>query len=373
MTGVLGARLAGAPVRTSPAPATSWGGHHSGFIKVRLCNARGRFYLLPDALVGFGGTRYFLPSFFGPPQLTFDVPFKGRSFGSRHHEVTLDLDVAAPRALVATRVVVTFRSDDWLRSYDGGAQLYRCTYRSPLTAKLAEQVAGECQRLADGDFAIGVYHHTTDVNAGLITSSGELWSSPRNLAGTAELANVSHLYFTTLSTIEDEADLRRVAMSSSSWIGFQTTSNRPREKALALPVYEGRVDARGSALRFMVPLGIVAPAHLLHHPLTKAEPSYYEVVGQGIVRVAVEPGVSGTIAGNGIAVPPKGLKRFSYVIEGDASGLDGLVAPMREAGALGVAYIEPLDAGLNFFEFWKTNKNRDLHSGRVAEARILRP
>ncbi len=35
-------------------------------------------------------------------------------------------------ATVATRVVVSFRSDGWVRSYDDGAQLYRCTYRAPL-------------------------------------------------------------------------------------------------------------------------------------------------------------------------------------------------------------------------------------------------
>jgi hypothetical protein len=366
-------RLAGAPVRVSPAPSTSWGGLHDGVIKVRLCHAKGRSYLLPDALFGFGGTRFFLPSFFGPPKLVFDIPTAGGSFGPSHHEVTIDLDVAAPRATVATRVVVTFRSDGWLRSYTDGAQLYRCTYRSPLTARLAEQVAGNCVALPDNDFSISVYHHTIPDNAALIATSAELWSSPYNLAGKAKLANVSHLYFTTLPTIENEADLRRVAMSSSSAIDYQTTSDRPREEALALTVYEGSVDARGSTLRFAVPSGIVAPPHLLHHPLTMAEPSYYEVVGQEIVRVAVEPGVAGTITGDAITVLPTGLKRFGYVIEGNASDMDGLVAPMLEGGAPSVAHIEPLDAGLDLFEFWKANKNRDLHSGRAVEARILQP
>ena len=365
-------RLAGPPVRTSPAAGTSWSGRHQGLIKVRLCHARGRSYLLPDVLVGFGGTRFFLPSFFGPPQLVFNIPSTPAPLGPRHHEVTLSLDVAAPRATVATRVIVSFRSDDWVRSYDDGAQLYRCTYRAPLAERLSEQIAGECQPLPDRDFAIGVYHHTTRRNAGLINSSSELWSSSRNLAGTADLANVSHLYFTTLPSIEDEADLRRVAMSSTCEITYQTTSDRPKEVAVALPVYEGRLDARGSTLRFMIPLGIVAPAHLLYHPLTEAEPSFYEVVGQEIVRVAVQPGVAGEIKGDTIAVAPENLKRFGYLIEGDASGLDGLVEPMREAGNVGIAHIERLNPDLKLFEFWKANANRDLHSGRRVENRVLR-
>jgi hypothetical protein len=186
-----------------------------------------------------------------------------------------------------------------------------------------------------------------------------------------DLANVFHLYFTTLPSIQDEADLRRVAMSSTSAINYQTTSDRQKEVAVTLPVYEGRVDARGSALRFMVPLGIVAPAHLLHHPLTQAEPSYYEVVGHEILRVAVQPGVAGEIVGDAIAVATQTLKRFGYVIEGDASGMDGLVEPMREVGTVGMAYIEPLDAGFDLFAFWRANANRDLHSGRVVEGRIL--
>lgn len=374
MSGVAGARLAGAPIRTSPAPvpSTSWGGLHEGLLKLRLCHARGRSYLLPDALIGFGGTRFFLPSFFGPPKLVFKVPATGSPFGPKHHVATLYLDVAAPRATVATRVAVEFRSDDLVRVYDDGAQLYRCTYRAPLAIRLSDQVAGECVVLADGDFAVAVYHHTTAANAAMIHSSGKLWSSTWNLAGTAELANVSHLYFTTLPTIEDEADLRRIAMSSTATIGFQTTSDRYREAAIAMPVYEGRVGARGSSIRFLVPLGIIAPAHLLFHPATRVEQAYYEVVGQEIVRVGVKPSVAGTITGDEVGVPPSGLKRFSYVVEGDASGLDGLIEPMREASAFGVAHIEPLDAGLDLFEFWQANKNRDLHSGRAFEARILR-
>ena len=369
-----GATLAGAPIRASPAPVSSasWGGLHKGLIKLRLCHARGRSYLLPDALVGFGGTRFFLPSFFGPAELFFKLLPSGSSFGTRHHQATLCLDVAEPRAAVATRVAVSFRSDDLVRVYEDGAQLYRCTYRAPLAFKLSNQVAGNCIELANGDFGLIVYHHTTTENAALIHSSGELWSSPRNLAGTSELVNASHLYFTTLSTIEDEADLRRVAMSSTATIGFQTTSDRYREAVVDLQVLKGRIDARVSAIRFLVPLGIIAPAHLLYHPLTRAEPAYYEVVGPEIVRVAMKPGVAGAINGEQIEVANSALKSFSYVVEGDASGLDGLVEPMREASAFGVAHIEALNSGQDLFEFWQANKNRDLHSGRTFETRILR-
>lgn len=171
------ARSAGAPIRTSPAPvaSTSWGGLHDGLIKLRLCHARGRSYLLPDALTGFGGTRFFLPSFFGPPELVFKVPSSGLPFGPKHRVATLYLDVAAPRATVATRVAVEFRSDDRVRVYDDGAQLYRCTCRAPLATRLSDQVAGDCVALADGDYGVAVYHHTTAANATLIPRCRPAW------------------------------------------------------------------------------------------------------------------------------------------------------------------------------------------------------
>lgn len=365
-------RLVGPPVRVSPNPGTQWDRPRDGWIKLRLCHARGRSYLLPDVLIGFGGTRFFRPSFFGPPRLVFDVPSTPNRFGPKHHQGTFDLDVAAPRATKSTRVIVTVRSDHHVLSYEDGAQLYQCTYVAPHAARLANQVAGRCKRLGDSDFALEVFHHTTEHNAKLILSSHEIWSSARNLAGTDDLENVGFLYFTTLSAISDEADLMRIAMSSARSIGFQTTSDRPQELAIDLPVYEGRLDARQVALAFDVPCRVVAPAHLLHHPLTNAEPSYYEVIAPEIVRVAVQPSVVGQIDGRRIMVPSDGLKDFGYVVEGNASNTDGLVEPMKEGGGTGMAHIERLDGDLTAFEFWKANANRDLISDRKVEPRILR-
>ncbi len=150
------------------------------------------------------------------------------------------------------------------------------------------------------------------------------------------------------------------------------TSDRPKEKVVTLPVYEGRLDARVSALKFRVPLEIVAPAHLLFHPLTDDEPAYYEVVGQEIVRVAVRPNVAGQIHGEQIHVETENLKRFGTLIEGDASGSDGLVQPMGEAGGATIAHIESLNAGLDLFEFWKENAKSDLYSSREFEERVFR-
>jgi hypothetical protein len=364
--------LAGPPARHSPAANGLRGTRHDGWIKLRLCHAPGRSYLLPDVLIGFGGTRFFVPSFFGPPQLTFNIPPRSIT-GKGIHEARLSLDVAAPRGQTATRLQVTIRSDGHVLSYEDGAQLYRCTYVGPAGTRLAPLVSGNCARLPNDDFALEVFHHTVAPTVDKILASRELWSGPYNLAGTAKLDNVAHVYFTTLPTIVDEADLRRIAMSSGGVISFQTTSDRPQEEALDLPVYRSFTADRTATLAFHVPCGIIAPAHLLFHSYVPPNPAYYEVVGSEIVRVAMNPGATLPFVDQSISPVQTALKRFDYVVEGNASTTTGLEAPMREDGTAQVAHLERLDRGLDLFEFWLKHQNSDQVSGRSFEARRMQP
>src|SRR6266568_685002 len=91
------------------------------------------------------------------------------------------------------------------------SQLYQCTFEGPRS--IAGFTTGLCRSMPSGDFALRIYHHTTRNNAASIASSGELWSSPWNLAGTRKLANVAYGYFTSLSRIKSEADLHLIAMA----------------------------------------------------------------------------------------------------------------------------------------------------------------
>ncbi|GGJ36304.1 hypothetical protein GCM10011393_03440 [Sphingopyxis bauzanensis] len=359
--------LAGPPVRFSPSTGIVGNKKHKGVIKIRLCHARGRSYFIPEVLIGFGGSKFFLPSFFGPPQLSFGSPL-----ARGYHEATFSVDVAAPRARNAVRVMVTIRSDGHLRSFAGGAQLYRCEYAGPQNVPLAPEVGGSCTQLADGDFALDLFHHTRSTNAKSIMNSGELWSSSCNLAGTGELENVACVYFTTLPSIRDENDLRRVAMSSFGSISYQTTSDRRVEGTLELPVYKGELAARDTTLSFAVPTALIAPPHLLCHPAIAHNPAYYEVVGPEIVRVAVTPGNKLLFIDGGVTAEAGQLKSFDYVIEGDASSAAGLEAPMKEEATTQVSHLERLDGDADIFAFWKANANTDLVTGRQVEWRKLR-
>jgi len=262
-------------------------------------------------------------------------------------------------------------SDGHVLSYEDGAQLYRCTYTGPAGVGIGSFVSGNCSRLPDGDFAIEVFHHTVAPTVALIQGSGELWSGPYNLAGTAKLENVAHVYFTTLPSIIDEEDLRRIAMSSGGTISYQTTSDRPREEAMDLPVYRSYPADRTATLAFDVPCRMIAPAHLLFHAYVHPNPAYYEIVGSEIVRVAVNPGVKLRFVGRAVTPSMTDLSRFDTVVEGDASTTTGLEAPMREDSTTQIAYLEPLDQGLDLFEFWLRHQNTDLVTGRMFRGRKM--
>jgi hypothetical protein len=194
--------------------------------------------------------------------------------------------------------------------------------------------------------------------------SGELRSGPCNIAGTGKLQNVSHTYFTTLSAIETEDDLRRIAMSSDARISYQTTSERSREEVLDLPVYVGVAEDRTAPMSFDVPCQMIAPAHLLFHAFVPPNPAYYEVVGPEIVRVAVPPGTNIPFKGGKLEMPTSGLRHFDHVVEGDASTKTGLEAPMSEDTNTQIALLTELSEETNLFQFWQGHANKDLFSGR---------
>lgn len=357
--------LAGPPIRHSRAVEAGDPNRRrfEGIIKFRLAHSEGRSYLIPDVLIGAGGTRFFIPSTFGPPLFTFDSD-------SGRHRVVFSLDTGPPRVTEMARIVVFIRSGDRIRTYDDGAQLYRCAFEGP---RLITRVAsGLCQRRADDDYALRLYHHTRPESARAIRGTRTLWSSPWNLAGTRQLANVAYAYFTTLPQIAIEADLHRIAMASDGRIRFQTTSDRPVEETLVLRVYRGDTRDRTTALAFDVPAALLAPAHLLLHPMSRGQPAYFEVLGPEIARVGVESRATLALAGGLVSVAHGDRKAFGTVILGDASTVDGLSAPYNEEDTRQVAHLEPL-IDQDVFTFWLAHQNQDLVTGRIFEPRRFDP
>jgi hypothetical protein len=360
-----GGNLAGYPLRYSTPPKNKGNRReYDGFIKVRLGHSAGKSYLIPDVLIGVGGTRYFLPSFFTAPYLGFNVE-------DGKHRAVFGMDVGPPRAVKLERLKVTIRSEDRLLSYDDGAQLYRCTFEA--SRPIVRLAKGMCRSLPSGDFALELFHHTKPESAAKIRANRELWSSSWNLAGTRKLTNVAYGYFTSLPRIETKQDLQRIAMSSDGEIHLQTTSDRAQEQVLTLKVYRGNTEDRRSPIALHVPSAIIAPAHLYFHMPPGADPAYYEVVGTEVLRVGVNPNAVLRLSGRDVQVSSSDLRCFDNVILGDASTIAGLSAPFNEEGTLEFTHLEGLDKGVDLFQFWLTHKNTDLVSGRAFEERTFTP
>ncbi len=357
--------LAGIPVRYSSAIGNEGSGRRQfeGVVKFRLSHSLGRSYLVPEVLIGVRGSRFFLPSMFGPPILEFNVE-------PGFHRLQFDFDTGVPRAAELSRINVFVRSQDRVHCFDDGAQLYRCTFEGP--RQIARVASGLCTIGGDGDYLLRLFHHTTPGNADAILKSRELWSSRWNLAGTRQLENASYVYFTSLPRIAGEADLRRIAMASDGNIRLQTTSDRHLEKTLNLRVYRGSAQGRTTALVFEVPTALIAPPPLLFHPMVGVQAAYYEVIGPEIVRVGVRPGINLSIEGRRASVLAGGTKGFDYLVLGDASTLEGLAAPYNEEETEQVTHLERL-SDEDVFEFWLSHQNQDVVTGRRFEAKALFP
>lgn len=355
-------RLAGPPVRRSAALSGDAERRFEGLVKLRLGHAAFGSMLLPELIfLERSSWHFFQPSFFGPPILGFNV-------GPDTHVARFSVDVGSPRATDLTRLIVEIRSDGLVKRYEDGSQLYRCFIDGP--KGLTRSASGRCRQRADDDFDLRLYHITNPKAFSGIVTSGELRSSRWNLQGTRELGNVAYVYMTSLPSIESEEDLRRIAMSSDGVIRFQTTSSRAREEALELTVYRENTTGRTARLQVNLASNLLAPPHLLiHRPV--ADQPYYEVVGPEIYRVGVHPGVA-LAYGNGIATGDEAsMKRFDYLVVGDASSIDGLAAPYDEEDTDQVVHLEKLNAGLDLFEFWLEHQNSDQVSSRNPEPRIL--
>ena len=342
-----------------------------GYAKVRLAHGDRGTIVVVDALFALRHLTssiwdYYLPSFYGPPVLAFNL---GQHDGQgSFHTLRISVDFAGPRKTEALRVSLSFRSDDRASTYNDGAQLYRCTieHNEPLI-----HCRAGCARYDGNSFYLKAFHHTTFTARIKIKSSGYLLGSPWNLQGTRKLLNVRYPYFTTLRRIRNEFDLMRIAMASSGEIHLRGTGGYATPDPLVtLMVYRESTSNRRSPMSFWIPAEIIAPNHLrFHRPLGSAA-GYYEVVLPEVVRVGITPDSVLRIYGDAVHPREDQLRTFDYLVCGDAATDDGLIAPFDEENTSDVVHLERLTNG-DLFQFWQQNANSDQVSDRKPEYRIL--
>jgi hypothetical protein len=183
---------------------------------------------------------------------------------------------------------------------------------------------------------------------------------------------VSYAYFTSLPRIREEADLIRIGMASTGNIILGTTSS-PRQE-ITLRVYRESTNNRPATIEAEVPASLIAPPHILYHPMTTdLGPAYYEIVGPEIFRIGLVPGRALQVKQQRVYARKGDLKRFQYVVVGDADTVAGLAAPFDEEETQEVILLELLNQGIDLFDFWQKHANSDQMSGRHPEPRLLGP
>lgn len=335
--------LAGPPERESSAWTGAEEAHtYNGWIKVRLGHGDVGSVLVPDQIVvRHAGWRFYQPSFFGPNVLGFNLE-------PDVHEARFSVDVGNPRGKHPTRLLVTFRSDGLIRTYDDGSHVYRCQVEGPRS--IQRFASGRCTPVDDGAFNLSLFHHTTPDNYPKIRKSGELWSSPWNLAGVRKLENVSYGYLTSLERVKNAADLARIAMANDGKLRFQTTSARLAEEVVEITVYRDDTTGRTASLALDLPWELIAPPHLLlHQPLFGQ--AYYEVVAPEIFRIGMQPRCSLKIDGRKLLASTDERKQFNYIVLGKTSTAEGILAPYDEEGTAMIMHLQRFEDGQSLFDF----------------------
>ncbi|GLW10098.1 hypothetical protein Misp01_52270 [Microtetraspora sp. NBRC 13810] len=325
---------------------------HDCLIKLRLVHREGASIFLVDQVVVEQDGRHFWlqPQWIYPPLLGF---WEGRA-GASVGVVTIGL------RNTAAETQIEIPSDGHVVALSDHAHVYRGKLRSPDALK--RHKAGAARLRPDGGFDLRLYHHTTMAAKIAIESSGEVRGSAWNFQGNKRLANCSYAYFTSLPSVATEADLHRIAMASDGKLPLrldQSLDHAPPD--VELEVYRESTRNRDQTLWLWVPAEHVSPSHIFVHPRFTLE---YEVAQPFIYRVGLKPDGAYRFSRDSASPDQPDLKRFDYVILGDASSPDGLVAPYDEENTAHTFEIQDLGPE-TVHSFWLSHGNQQLFSGGV--------
>lgn len=321
---------------------------HDGFIKLKLVHGNGYSLIIPDILIMISNKPiWFQPKYFSPPSLSFID-----EAGYGQFNIVLDRDVD---------LLIGITRDRLVKSYGDGSFLYRCRIKS--AGRFRNRAAGTCTVGSDYTIWLDLFHHTSASAASAIRSSKHFRGSRWNIQGTKELRNVEYVYFTSMPAITSREDLKRIAMSSDGSLELLPTNGTPPRDLVRLEVYRADTLSRRHTVRMRVPADAIAGQHIWRHDPWKAA-TYYEVSHTAIFRVGLEPGTVLPFLNRAIDLRNASLKRFEYVVLGNANTRDGLIAPYDEEDTRELFKIENCKPDGDLFGFWQNNANRDHYSNR---------
>lgn len=323
---------------------------YDGFIKMKLVHAKGISLFLPELIViNINGWKWFQPKFFSSCLLSF---LENGGYG----QFNVDTDTGE-------RLFIGITKDRFIRHFDDSSHLYECRISGPFELELA--ASGTCMVDEERNIILRLFHHTSPSTVDIIQECGYFQGSSWNIQGNKKLVNVEYVYLTNLPAIRCEDDLRSIAMAADAKIYLLPTNGTLPHDLVMIDVYRQSTWDRRASLEVNVPAELISSQHIRYHA-PHGEPVYYEVSHPNIARIGILPGKVLPLVGHQIRPIGDEIKRFEYVILGDADDPQGLVAPYDEEHTHALFQIEDC-AKENFFDFWKRNANTDQIKGRSPE------
>lgn len=322
---------------------------YEGFLKCKLIHSKGLSLIVPDLIyimdnvIDFSWIQFY--SFMPNDLAKLD---DDNIVGSVYIDISF-----------GQTIQVKFFSQNHIKNFYDNSNLFKCTIIGP--SNLSEYYTGK-GKLLEGTPYIYLYHHTSDAAKDAILESSNFRGSAWNFQGTKELENISYAYFTSLDKIRTPEDLFMIAMSTNEIINLITDIT---DEIIAIKVYRESTDNRPAVIKRLVNSTILSNNHIWMHNM---HPNvYYEPCGPFIYRVGLLPNTILSF-NDEIIVKSDNIKLTGYIVLGDASTKDGIIAPFDEENTTHLFKIEPfLDNDTNILEFWFNNGNKDLYSHKDVE------
>ena len=327
-----------------------------GYLKCRLIHMKGKSVIQPDVLMCAGQEKMFVvPQFFFANWLEFNEDNPNQEFG----QLLVEME---NKSLIK---IIFFRREK-KRVYADGSIVYRCRYLV-ISGPQTPRYHGKWRKCGE-NFQLLLFHHTNGRGYEGILSSRRIWGSNRNIDGQNSILNIKYGYFTSLPQIQNEIDLRSIAMSNSGLTAFLPT-NKPydMEHAILHKVPIQTSIERSKTLKFWIDVDLLSPNHLWFHPIEN-NVFYYELVLPKVFRVGIQPGDSDLlIIDQQITLDSKNRKIFKYVIVGNADTEEGLIAPFHERDLSSIGFLEQIESEDDIISVLYRLRNTNQYEDRIIE------
>jgi len=322
-----------------------------GFFKCKLVHAIGQSVIVPDLIyIMTNATEFAWFQFYS------FMPNILNKFSDDEIYGNVYVDIAFGHTLQLTI------SNEWhISNLADHSNLFKCRVFGP--DNLMDYSTGT-GKVIDGIPHIYLYHHTLPATKDLILQSANYRGSLWNYQGTKMLDNICYAYFTSLDIISKPNDLKMIAMANNGTMHLIVDVTN---EIVPITVYRENTANRTATLKQLIDTTTIQNNHIWRHIHDHNGTIYYEICSPFIYRVGLQLGTVLPFIDEKIGRVPN-IKDTGYIVLGDASAIDGLIAPFDEEHTEYIFKIEPFpDSNTNILRFWFNNGDRDLYSGKKVE------